>query len=132
MSEQQISTSVLFSAFLGLTEKQIDANPPFGELLLKQGKQNLDNNMQIILYMLSQQQYFEVIIDKDQDNIVVSQKTYWPDINQYYSQLNDKAIPCLKSGYSDGFFVNSPQFGKILCEIVSLPGKPRCIMTSID
>lgn len=38
MSEPQISTSVLFSAFLGLTEKQIDANPPFGKLLLKQGK----------------------------------------------------------------------------------------------
>lgn len=132
MSESQISTSVLFSAFLGLTEKQIDANNPFGKLLLKQGKQDLANNMQIILYMLSQQQYFEVIIDKDQDNIVVSQKTYWPDIDHYYAFMKNKSIPGLKCGYSDGFYVNAPQFGKILFEIVSLPGKPRCIMTSID
>lgn len=129
---QQISTSVLFTAFLGLTERQIDLNNPFGNLLQKMGKQDLDSNMQIILYMLSQQQYFEVIIDKDQDNIVVSQKTYWSDINQFYNHLKEKAIPGLSCGYSDGFYVKSPQFGKILCEIVSLPGKPRCIMTSID
>lgn len=129
--ENQISTSVLFTAFLGLTERQIDSKNPFGSLLQKMGKQDLDSNMQIILYMLSQQQYFEVIIDKDQDNIVVSQKTYWPDLNQYYNQLKGKAIPGLNCGYSDGFYVNAPQFGKILCEIVSLPGKPRCIMTSI-
>lgn len=129
----QISTSLLFTTFLGLTERQIDSNNhPFGSLLYKIGKQDLDSNMQIILYKLSQQQYFEVIIDKDKDNIVVSQKTYWPDINKLYKQLEENAIPDLSCDYSDGFYLNSPKFGKILCEIVSLPGKPSCIMTSIE
>ena len=131
MTEPQISTSVLFTSFLGLTEKQIDSTQPFGSALKKMGKQDLDANMQIILYMLSQQQYFEVIIDKDQDNTVVSQKTYWSDIDQYYAFMKKKAIVGLKCGYSDGFYVESPQFEKILFEIISLPGNPNCIMTSI-
>jgi hypothetical protein len=131
MSEPQISTSVLFTGFLGLTEKQIDLNPPFGKLLQKIGKQDLDANMQIILYVLSKQQYFELMIDKDQNSIVVSQKTYWSDIDHYYSIMKNKAIPGLKCGYSNGFYVRAPQFGKILFEMVELPGKPRCIMTSI-
>lgn len=130
MSELQISTSVLFTAFLGLTEKQIDANPPFGSALKKTGKADLDANMQIIQYMLSQVQYFEVIIDKDQENIVVSQKTYWTDLDHFYQLMRAKALP-FKCGYSDGFYVSAPQFGQILFEIVSLEGNPRCIMTSI-
>ena len=131
MSEQQISTSVLFSAFLGLTERQIDANPPFGTALMKMGKQNLDCNMQQISYALSQTQYFEVIIDNDQEGIVTSQKTYWTDIEYYYQFMKTKSIPHLKCGYSDGYYVLAPQFGQILFELIFLFGKPRCIMTSI-
>jgi len=131
MDEPQITTSVLFTSFLGLTEKQIDVNNPFGSDLNKTVKQNLPENMQIIQYMLSQIQYFEVIIDKDQDDIVVSQKTYWPDIENYYMLMKKRAIPGLKCGYSEGFYVQAPQFDKILFEMVVLPGKTRCIMTSI-
>lgn len=129
--EPQISSSVLFTAFLGLTEKQIDSSNPFGNNLQKIDKRDLDANMQIILYMLSQEQYFELIIDKDQDNIVVGQKTYWPNLNYWYNHLKEKAIVGLKCGYSDGFYVNAPQFGQILCEICALPESPRCILTSI-
>jgi hypothetical protein len=125
-----INKDQLFTAFLGLTEKRIDANPPFGSALKKTGKKDLDANMQIISYSLSQIQYFEVIIDKDQENIVVGQKTYWTDLDHYYQVMKAKALP-LRCGYSDGFYVSAPQFGKVLFEIVALQGNPRCIMTSI-
>ncbi|PZX20118.1 hypothetical protein LX69_00571 [Breznakibacter xylanolyticus] len=131
MNEPQISTSVLFTGFLGLTESQIDGNNPFGSALKKVGKQDLEANMQIILYALSQEQYFEAIVDKDQNGIVVSQKTYWTDIEQFYEMMKKKSIPWLKCGYSDGFYIESPQFEKILFELVSYPGRPTCILTSI-
>lgn len=132
MSEfPQITTSVLFTGFLGLTESQIDEIQPFGSLLKKIAKQDLDANVQIIRYMLSQEQYFEVFVDKDQNDIVVSQKTYWSDIEQYYESMKKKSIPWLKCGYSDGYYIESHQFEKILYELVSYPGRPTCIMTSM-
>lgn len=129
---QEITTSVLFTGFLGLTEKQIDTSHPFGDSLKKIGKQDLDSNIQMILYVLSKQQYFEVFIDKDQSGIVVNQKTYWSDIEHYYEKMKEKSIPWLKCGYSDGYYIESPQFEKILFELVSYPNKPRCLMTSIS
>jgi hypothetical protein len=127
---KQILQSELFTSFLGMTEKEIDLNNVFGTDLKKMGKQDLDANMQIILYMLSQQQFFEVILDKDKGSIVVAQKTYWIDIDENYNSLKRIALP-IRCDFSAGFYIQSKKHGKILVEICDNPPANRCILANI-
>jgi len=139
--DKQISQSELFTTFLGMTEKEIDLNNVFSTDLKKIKKQDLDANMQIILYMLSRQQFFELIFDKDRGNIVVAQKTYWMNIDDFYNSLKQIALPTQDSyygtlkptqyGFSNGFYIGSQKHGRIFVEICDNPPANRCILTSI-
>jgi hypothetical protein len=124
-----ISVKSLCTVFLGLTEHQID-NTEISNMFTKVGKQELDANMQIVLYVSNQASYIEVIIDKDENSTVTSQKTYWKDVEVIYKKIEEESLPTLCS-YSDGFFIEGPNHSTILIELISLPDRPTCIMASI-
>ena len=90
---QQITISSLFMGFLGLTEEQVDLYQPYGNAFQKITKQRLEANMEAIIYVLSACQSFMLIIDHDYGHKVVTQKTYWTDLDKYYEMLRKKAIP---------------------------------------
>ena len=122
----------LVMMFLGCTEAQVDQYQPFGNALKKVGKKPLDANMEMILYVLSQCQQFLLIIDKDYGGKVVTQKTFWPDLDKIYNTIKQRAIPGMTRWDSDGFYMNSPQLGNILVEICHNLGDPDCICASIN
>ena len=84
---QQITISSLFMGFLGLTEEQVDLYQPYGNAFQKITKQRLEANMEAIIYVLSACQSFMLIIDHDYGHKVVTQKTYWTDLDKYYEML---------------------------------------------
>lgn len=129
---QQITVSSLFMGFLGLTEEQVDLYQPFGNALKKVGRQKLDANMEAVSYVLSTCQYFLLIIDHDYGHRVVTQKTYWKDLNQYYEMLRIKAIPNKSRWDSTGFYIASSSLGDILVEKYKLPNDNEYIATSIN
>lgn len=129
---QQITVSALFMGFLGLTEEQVDLYQPFGVALKKVTRQKLEANMEAIVYILSSCQSFMLIIDHSFDHKVVTQKTYWPDLDQYYEMLKIKEIPNKKRWDSTGFYIKSVQLGDILIEKYKLPNDEECIAASIN
>ena len=129
---QQITISSLFMGFLGLTEEQVDLYQPYGNAFQKITKQRLEANMEAIIYVLSACQSFMLIIDHVYGHKVVTQKTYWTDLDKYYEMLRKKAIPNKSRWDSTGFYIASPQLGDILVEKYKRPNDDECIAASIN
>ena len=118
--------------FLGLTEEQVDLYQSYGNAFQKITKQRLEANMEAIIYVLSACQSFMLIIDHDYGHKVVTQKTYWTDLDKYYEMLRKKAIPNKSRWDSTGFYIASPQLGDILVEKYKRPNDDECIAASIN
>lgn len=122
----------LVTEFLGLTEFEIDNHPLWKNHLKKMGKMDLLQNLKIISYAINQEEYFELIFDKDQDNKVVSQKNYFPEIDNIYNMLLEHKIVGRRCYYSDGFYISNKKFGEVLIEKIIQLQAPECIMTSVS
>lgn len=89
--------------FLGLTEEQVDLYQPYGNAFQKITKQRLEANMEAIIYVLSACQSFMLIIDHDYGHKVVTQKTYWTDLDKYYEMLINPEKPDVPLNKNDAF-----------------------------
>ena len=129
----KIDILTLFMGFLGLTEEQIDKYKPYyGYQLRKIGKQQLGNNMESILYAISKNQSFLLIADHDYNHKIITQKTYWTDLDKYYESLRKRAIPNKSRYDSTGFYIASTTLGDILVEKYKILNDEECIATSIN
>lgn len=125
-----ITNLQLTTLFLYNTENEIDNHNPFGSDLKKVYSKELEHNMKLVTYMLSKIQYFEVFIDKETQNKVVSQNTFFPNVDSIYEVLKRNALP-KKLDFTDGFIINI-QGSEVLFELISYPDRPLCIKTSTE
>lgn len=111
--ESQVTISQLYTGFIGLSEHEIFTHP-LGPYLKKIGSQSLGGGMISSCYMVSQNQYFLLILE---NGTVVGQQTVWPEQNSHYELLKKRAIR-----YDNiGFYMNTQA-----CKNIYIQKKDKC------